>query len=392
MTLDQALRPALAFASTADLDFEAFVAICSERTDPARVPTAATVERNIPLYQATALRAAAERGARRDLMAELNSCFLTGPGVLAVEGLMEPGVVDEATSAYWSVIEAEKAAGVSSGDHFAAPGSNERVWNSFQKLAEKAPAAFADYFGNPVLDLICEAWLGPGYRMTAQVNVVHPGGAAQRPHRDYHIGFLSDEEAARYPIAMHVASALLTLQGAVAHSDMAIESGPTRLLPFSQQYGLGFMAYRDARFEQYFADHFVQLPLRRGDAMFFSPALFHAAGDNRTNDVARMANLLQVSSAFGKPMENIDTAGVITACYPSLQEWYRQQGFSAEVEALLTMAAEGYPFPGNLDRTQPTGGLAPPSQRELVRQALAEEWSADRLAAALAQQLEDRRS
>ena len=27
------------------------------------------------------------------------------------------------------------------------------------------------------------------------------------------------------------------------------------------------------------------------------------------------------------------------------------------------MAAEGYPFPGNLDRRQPTGGLAPPSRR-----------------------------
>ena len=175
MTLDQALRPALGFASTADLDFEAFVAICSERTDPARVPTATTVERNIPLYQATALRAAAERGARRDLMAELNSCFLTGPGVLAVEGLIEPGVVDEATSAYWSVIEAEKAAGVSSGDHFAAPGSNERVWNSFQKLAEKAPAV--------VRRLLRQPSPRPDLRGLARAWLSHDGAGQRRPSR-----------------------------------------------------------------------------------------------------------------------------------------------------------------------------------------------------------------
>ena len=244
---------------------------------------------------------------------------------------------------------------------------------------------FVAYFANPVLDLVCESWLGPGYRMTAQVNVVHPGGDAQRPHRDYHLGFLSDDEAARYPLPMHRASALLTLQGAVAHSDMAVESGPTRLLPFSQCYDLGFLAYRDPAFEDYFTDHFVQLPLQRGDMLFFNPALFHAAGDNRTADVVRTANLMQVSSAFGKPMETIDTMGITLRCFADLQALHRR-GAEEELDAALTMVADGYPFPGNLDSTPPTGGLAPPSQRDVVRQALDEAWSFEQLSSALATQ------
>lgn len=33
--------------------------------------------------------------------------------------------------------------------------------------------------------LVSEAWLGPGYQITAQTNIVKPGGKAQQPHRDY---------------------------------------------------------------------------------------------------------------------------------------------------------------------------------------------------------------
>jgi ectoine hydroxylase-related dioxygenase (phytanoyl-CoA dioxygenase family) len=338
------------------------------------------------------LRAATETPeARRTMMGELNDCLLEGPGAFAVEGMMDPEVVDRASDVYWHIIEAEKAAGHFTSDHFAKPGTNDRIWNSFQKLAEEAPNVYADYFGNAVFDLICESWLGPGYRMTAQVNVVHPGGDPQRPHRDYHLGFLTDEDAARYPVPMHKASVFLTLQGAVSHSEMSVESGPTRLLPFSHQYDLGFMAYRDPSFADYFAGRFVQVPLGRGDGLFFNHALFHAAGDNRTTDVIRMANLVQVSSAFGKPMENINTTAVVRAVYPQLQERYRAEGFSPDVEALMTMSAEGYPFPGNIDLTPPKGGLAPDSQLDLLRQSLAEGWSAERLSDALDQQLADRR-
>jgi ectoine hydroxylase-related dioxygenase (phytanoyl-CoA dioxygenase family) len=393
MTLSHGLHRSAAFRSNADLDLDAFRALCEQEVDPGLVPNAAAIVQSVPIYDAAVLRAAtASAEDRRAMMAELNDCLLEGPGVFAIDGMMDPEVVDRASDVYSRIIEKEKAAGLWTGDHFAKPGTNDRIWNSFQKLAEESPEVYVEYFANAVFDMVCESWLGPGYRMTAQVNVVHPGGDAQRPHRDYHLGFLTDDDAARYPIGMHKASTFLTLQGAVSHSEMSIESGPTRLLPFSHQYDLGFMAYRDQGFADYFAEHFVQVPLGRGDGLFFNHALFHAAGDNRTNDISRMANLVQVSSAFGKPMETINTTKVIELCYPLMQALHREQGFSRDVEALLTMSAEGYPFPANIDITPPKGGLAPDSQLVLLRQALTEDWSPDRLGEALDQYLLDRRA
>jgi ectoine hydroxylase-related dioxygenase (phytanoyl-CoA dioxygenase family) len=42
-------------------------------------------------------------------------------------------------------------------------------------------------------DTVFEAWLGPGYRVTAQTNIVKPGGRAQQPHRDYREATSSDK-------------------------------------------------------------------------------------------------------------------------------------------------------------------------------------------------------
>ena len=87
--------------------------------------------------------------------------------------------------------------------------------------------------------MVSQAWLGPRYQVTSQVNVVNPGGAAQVPHRDYHLGFVNEDQLSAYPAHMHRMSAVLTLQGAVAHCDMPIESGPTMLLPNSQRFAAG---------------------------------------------------------------------------------------------------------------------------------------------------------
>ncbi|MBQ1089986.1 phytanoyl-CoA dioxygenase family protein [Streptomyces sp. B93] len=364
------VRPAVRL-SERDCDLDAFRALVERRTDPADHPRAAAIERGVPVYDADRLD---------DAEAELVHTLADGPGVLVVRGAFpDRAVVDRATAVFDALIEAQRASGTVAGDHFAAPGANDRVWNALEKTARHDPEAFADYYASDVLATVATAWLGPGYQVTSQLNVVHPGGAAQDPHRDYHLGFLSAERAAAYPAHVHRLSPVLTLQGAVAHCDMPVESGPTLFLPHSQKYEPGYLAWRRPDFRAYFEDHHVQLPLAKGDAVFFNPALFHAAGANRSSDVRRMANLLQVSSAFGRAMETVDREAVVEAVYPVLLR-RRAEGFGERwLENVIAASAEGYAFPTDLDRDPPVDGLAPPSQADLVRRALREEWSAGAL-------------
>ena len=53
-----------------------------------------------------------------------------------------------------------------------------------------------------------------------------------------------------------------------------------------------------------------------GDLLFFSPAVMHAAGTNKSSDIYRLANLLQISSAFGRAMETIDRQAMSLATQP----------------------------------------------------------------------------
>lgn len=363
-------RPARYAESDCRLDD--FAALVERTTDLADYAHADRVEQNVLVYDASALRSAVTSAAGRDaVQAELVRALTDGPGVVAFAGAFaEPAVVDRATAAFDQIIAAERAANGGRNDHFAAAGANDRIWNALEKLAVRDPGAFVDYYGNEILALVSEAWLGPGYQMTSQVNVVRPGGRAQDPHRDYHLGFLSNETAASYPAHVHLLSPVLTLQGAVAHGDMPVESGPTMYLPYSHAYAPGYLAWRLPDFRAYFAEHHVQLGLRKGDAAFFNPALFHGAGRNVSTDVQRMANLLQISSAFGRAMETVDRAKVVRAVYPVLQARRTAGVDPAKLSAALACAAEGYPFPTNLDLDANVGGLTPLSQAQLVQAAL----------------------
>ena len=87
------------------------------------------------------------------------------------------------------------------------------------------------------------------------------------------------------------------------------------------------------------------LPLAKGDAIFFNPALFHAAGTNHTTDVRRMANLLQVSSAYGRAMETVDRTRMTKALYPTLCA-AQQDGSLTPDQIANTIAANGKNSPG----------------------------------------------
>ncbi|WP_028223972.1 phytanoyl-CoA dioxygenase family protein [Paraburkholderia ferrariae] len=353
-----------------------------ERRENAPLAFADDVCESIPVYDCRKLAHAVAdaRQQRAALQGEWVRVLRDGAGVLVLkQAFTDTTPIDEATAVFESIIRSERASGAGAGDHFAQAGANDRIWNAQEKLCVQAPEVFARYFANPMLAAAAQAWLGPAWQMTSQVNVVRPGGAAQLAHRDYHLGFQTVEEAQRYPAHVHRMSAFLTLQGAVAHSDMPVESGPTKLLPYSQRYAEGYLAWRRPEFREYFEAHCVQLPLAKGDALFFNPALFHAAGANRTHPVTgvqRMANLLQVSSAFGRAMETLDRRRMCEAVFPVLKASHAARRMSAcEIDAVIASCAEGYPFPTNLDRDPPSGGLAPRSQQTLLRQAIDEDWA-----------------
>lgn len=385
-----------------------FKKICSRTIDSSTYPLSSTVEQNIPIYDLSALDQSLTGATLSQLQDEWYHILHTGPGVFVLRNMYNPTrytpTLSASDASFNRIIAHERETNTSRGDHFASAGSNDRIWNSFGKHGLDDPSSFLDYYSNPWLAAVCSSWLGPSYRVTAQVNAVHPGGAAQESHRDFHLGFMDEDACSRIPAGMQVASQFLTLQGAVAHTDMPVESGPTRFLPFSQSYAPGYMAWRRDDFRSFFQENYVALPLSVGDGVFFNPALSHAAGANvmdpQNGGFRRVANLLQVSSAFGKPMEMVDSLPLIEGSWDLLSERYKEAGSIAdrdmwpekasvrarEVRAFVQAVAEGYPFPTNLDKRPPApSGMAPESEQDVLFKALEGGWSREKVMSTLRQ-------
>ncbi len=350
-----------------------FIHLINRETSLSDYPLASAVQSNVLVYEGDAVRdAAKDPDHRKALMAEWAEAIYSGPGIVVFKNAFpDKSVLDAATDQFNAMIREQHESNAGGGDHFAKPGANDRIWNALEKLCLRDPELFARYYANEIVALISESWLGTGYQITSQLNVVNPGGEAQSVHRDYHMGFQTAAEIEQFPLHAHQLSPVLTLQGAIAHCDMPVESGPTLYLPYSQSFVPGFFAWRKPEFKDYFNKNYVQLPLNKGDAVFLSPALFHAAGHNKTTNIKRMANLLQVSSAYGRAMESVDRARMSAALYPALRKSKLSAG---EISNAIAACAEGYAFPTNLDRDPPIGGLAPQTQNQLMAKALAENW------------------
>lgn len=384
-------RAAQTYRRADDVNLSEFQGFTARTTDHEDYPLAMAVEKNVLIYDCDVLRPMlALEADRQAVMAEWADAMLSGPGVIVLKRA-EPdhAVIDAASDVFRALIAAQNRAGTGGGDHFAKPGANDRIWNSLEKHCLADPVNFARYYANPFLALVAEAWLGPHYQMTAQLNVVNPGGAAQSAHRDYHLGFQTAADIARYPLHVQRFSPMLTLQGAIAHVDAPMETGPTLLLPFSQLWDEGYLAMGRDDVKAHFATHHVQLPLEKGDMLFFSPALLHAAGTNRSADVKRMVNLFQVSSAYGRAMETVDRVAMCKAVYPVLLSGNLTPD---QIACALAATAEGYAFPTNLDRDPPIGGMAPKTQAQLMHKAVAGGWTVDAISKALDAQADKRLS
>ncbi|MBX2881197.1 MAG: phytanoyl-CoA dioxygenase family protein [Granulosicoccus sp.] len=387
--LDKTRHSAPVWLDEENCDLDSFNGYIDQDTLPEDYPFAAEIVSKIPIYDGSALHQSMQNEAiARDVMAEWNRVFQSGPGIIAIRnGYSDLALIDSVTDVLNDIIATEEAAGTSTGDHFAAAGANSRIWNAHEKLCMRAPELYARYNCNELTRRVSESWLGSGYQITFQVNVVRPGGKAQTAHRDYHMGFQDVQTLKGFPASQHALSAALTLQGAVAHSEMPVLSGPTKLLPYSQCYLPGYIAVRLAEFREAFEAAYVQLPLAKGDMLFFNPATFHAAGDNQTEDLQRIANLMQIGSTYGRSIEIVDRSRITLAVYNDLKKLLASGTISKrEADNVIAATAEGYPFPANLDIDSPLSGMAPPSQQDILRQALVEGWDLGKLEVQIAEQ------
>ena len=357
------------YFSQSDIDYDDLAKICSQTTLQEDYSFADSVSNNVVIYDANYLETfIGDSENELRLKTELHQVLEGGPGVFVIRNLYRHDAIDQSNNIFEKIVESE---GNTSNDHFAS-GTNTRIWNAFQKVALEDPNAFISYYSNNLLKLVAESWCGPNSQMTAQVNIVRPGGEMQKPHRDYHLGFQENQVVELFPISAHRLSNYLTLQGGVAHTDMPLASGPTMVLPYSQQYELGYLAWRDNACTDFFNDNAVQNQMNKGDGIFFNPALLHGAGSNTTKDFHRIGNLLQISSPFGKTMERIDYLKIINRIYPLLLEHSINKTLSEKlIENVLVCATDGYAFPTNLDNDKNSNSkLQGMTMFELTKQSL----------------------
>lgn len=373
------------YFSDSDIDYDELISICSQETIEANYPLSDSISNNVVIYDAKDFRSFVGNIEEEiKLKTEMHHVLESGPGVFVVRNLYNEDVIDESNAIFEKIVKNESN---SSNDHFAA-GTNTRIWNSFQKVAMENQEAFINYYSNDLVKIIAESWCGPNSQMTAQVNIVRPGGEMQKPHRDYHLGFQENEVVEKFPISIHRLSNYLTLQGGVAHTDMPLETGPTVVLPYSQQYDLGYLTWRDTKFADFFNKYSVQNSMSKGDGIFFNPAIFHAAGANITNNFHRIGNLLQISSAFGKTMEHIDYIKIIIHIYPSLLDHIKNKTLSERlIENVLICATDGYAFPTNLDSDKNSDSkLQGMSMFDLTKQSLLDSLSPEKFKLKLLEQ------
>ena len=99
--------------------------------------------------------------------------------------------------------------------------------------------------------------------------------------------------------------------------------------------------------------------------------------DNVGFDLGKIVDRSRITLAVYDDLKALLAAGTLTA---------------READTVVAATAEGYPFPANLDIDSPLSGMAPPSQQDVLRQALAEGWAVARLRREIADQNGRKRS
>ena len=302
-----------------DCRLDDFRAVVEQTTDPADYPHADVGRAERPRLRRRGCASASATAERREVQAELARALIDGPGHRRVQGRVpDPAVVDRATAVF-------------DGDDRGAEGGRRRRRRPLRQAGRQRPglgragqarAARRRRCSPTTTPTTCSRWSArpgsaPATRSPRRSTSSTPAGRRRSRTATTTSASCPSSRRGRYPAHVHRLSPALTLQGAVAHCDMPVETGPTMYLPHSQKYPAGLPRLPPAGVHRRTSTSTTcSCRCDKGDAAFFNPALFHGAGTNRSADVRRMANLLQVSSAFGRAMETVDRAAIVPGALP----------------------------------------------------------------------------
>ena len=139
---------------------------------------------------------------------------------------------------------------------------------------------------------------------------------------------------------------------------------PTKYLP-------GYLAWRRPGSAEYFEPATSSCRSARVTRRSSSPALFHAAGANRTvgvqPDGQLAAGVVGVRAAPWRRSTGQDVGG---ACSRRCGPWRDAGAALAVIANVIAACAEGYAFPTNLDLTSPSTGSRQVTQAEILGQAV----------------------
>ena len=112
-----------------------------------QVPFARDIQKKIPIYDGKSLASLQTDPAMCiKLLYEWAWVFSEGPGIIVIqEAISNLDVIAQASRVFEDIIGLEKEK-KTAGDHFAKPGSNDRIWNSLEKHCENNPANFIEYY------------------------------------------------------------------------------------------------------------------------------------------------------------------------------------------------------------------------------------------------------
>jgi hypothetical protein len=92
-------------------------------------------------------------------------------------------------------------------------------------------------------------------------------------------------------------------------------------------------------------------------------------------------------------METIDTHPLVERTWDGLFDIFKNDGLSDKVKAFVSVVAEGYPFPTNLDKRVPeTAGMAPESEQDILIRCLKGQSNKDDVLSQLGKLREDSRA